>query len=98
MLSGFHDWSERRETDYQDLSLEMIDRLGYKWDNFAPTWTLAQQVADIANNRGDTGAPVTNAAAGTIYPAPIVSADDAYYDASWATRRSRLPACLMTGM
>ena len=82
VLSGFYDWSERRETDYQDLSLEMIDRLGYKWDNFAPTWTLAQQVADIANNRGDTGAPVTNAAAGTIYPAPIVSADDAYYDAS----------------
>lgn len=82
VLSGFYDWSERRETDYQDLSLEMIDRLGYKWDNFAPNWTLAQQVADIANNRGDTGAPVTNAAAGTIYPAPIVSADDAYYDAS----------------
>lgn len=82
VLSGFYDWSQRRETDYQDLSLAMINRLGYDWDNFAPNWTLAQQVADIANNRGDTGAPVTNAAAGTVYPAPIQTVDDTYYDAS----------------
>lgn len=82
VLSGFYDWSKRRETDYQDLSLEMINRLGYDWDNFATNWTLAQQVADIANNRGDTGAPVTNAGAGTVYPSPITSVDDAYYDAS----------------
>ncbi len=82
VVSGYYNWSERRETDYQDLSLAMIRRLGYGWDNFAPNWTLAQQVADIANNRGDTGAPVTNAAAGTVYPAPIASADDAYYDAA----------------
>ncbi len=81
-LSGFYDWSKRRETDYQDLSLEMINRLGSGWDNFAPNWALAQQVADIANNRGDTGAPITNLAAGTNYPAPIASVDDAYYDAS----------------
>lgn len=82
VVSGYYNWSQRRETDYQDLSLEMISRLGYGWDNFAPNWALAQQVADIANNRGDTGAPVTNAAAGTVYPSPIFSADDAYYDAS----------------
>ncbi len=82
VLSGFYNSSKRRESDYQDLSLEMIDRLGYGWDNFAPDWTLAQRVADIGNNRGDTGAPVTNAGAGTVYPAPIVSVDDAYYDAS----------------
>ena len=60
----------------------MISRLGYDWDNSAPDWVLAQRVADIANNRGDTGAPVTNAAAGLVYPAPITNADDAYYDAS----------------
>ena len=82
VLSGYYDWSKRRETDYQDLSLGMINRLGYDWDNFAPDWTLAQLVADIANNRGDTGAPVTNAGAGTVYPAPIQTVDDAYYDAS----------------
>ena len=68
VLSGFYNWSMRRETDYQDLSLAMINRLGYDWDNLAPNWALAQQVADIANNRGDTGAPVTNAGAGTTYP------------------------------
>ena len=82
VLSGFYNWSKRRETDYQDLSLNMISRLGYDWDNFAPDWQLAQQVADIANNRGDTGAPITNAAAGTVYPSPIQTVDDAYYDAS----------------
>jgi iron complex outermembrane recepter protein len=82
VLSGFYNWSKRRETDYQDLSLEMIARLGYDWDNFAPDWDLAQRVADIANNRGDTGARRTNPAAGTAYPAPITSVDDAYYDAS----------------
>ena len=82
VLSGFYNWSKRRETDYQDLSLAMINRLGYSWDNLAPNWQLAQQIADIANNRGDTGAPVTNAGAGTTYPAPIQTVDDAYYDAS----------------
>lgn len=82
VLSGYYNWSERREQDYQDLSLAMINRLGHEWDNFAPDWQLAQLVADIANNRGDTGAPVTNAAAGTVYPAPIQTVDDAYYDAA----------------
>jgi iron complex outermembrane receptor protein len=82
VLSGFYTYSERREADYQDLSLEMIRRLGYGWDNFAPDWATANLVADIGNNRGDTGAPVTNAGAGTVYPAPITSVDDAYYDAS----------------
>ena len=98
VLSGFYDWSQRRETDYQDLSLNSeaaISRLGYQWDNFAPDWALAQRVADIAANRGDSGvcnplfpngsatsAPCPNPAAGTTYPAPITTADDAYYDAS----------------
>jgi iron complex outermembrane receptor protein len=82
VLSAYYDWSKRRENDYQDLSLEMIRRLGSDWDNFAPNWELANRVADIANNRGDTGAARTNPAAGTVYPAPIASVDDAYYDAS----------------
>ena len=41
VLSGFYDWSKRRETDYQDLSLEMLGRLGYNWDNIKPNWALA---------------------------------------------------------
>ncbi len=82
VLSGYYNWSKRREQDYQDLSLAMLSRLGYEWDNFAPDWNLAQLVADIANNRGDTGAPVTNIGAGTVYPSPVATVDDAYYDAA----------------
>ena len=79
-------FSDRRENDYQDLSLAMINRLGYDWDNFAKNWDLAVQVAHIANNRGDTGAPVSNPAAGTVYPAPVQTVDDAYYDAAGLRR------------
>ena len=95
VLSGFYDWSKRRETDYQDLSLEMINRLGYEWDNAAPNWALANQVGDVGANNGYTGvcnplfpngsptsAPCPNPAAGTAWPAPYINADDAYYDAS----------------
>lgn len=81
-IEGYYNHSKRREADYQDLSLEMIQRLGYGWDNYAPNWTLANLVADIANNRGDTGLAPTNPGAGTTYPAPVTSVDDAYYDAS----------------
>jgi iron complex outermembrane recepter protein len=79
---AFLNFSDRRENDYQDLSMGMIDRLGYDWDNFAKNWDLAVQVAHIANNRGDTGAAITNPAAGTVYPSPVQTVDDAYYDAS----------------
>ncbi len=81
-LTGFVNWSERRENDYQDLSLDMIDRLGYDWDNISNNWALIQQIADIGNNRGDTGAAITNAGAGTVYPSPIGTIDDAYADAA----------------
>lgn len=39
-------------------------------------------IADIAANRGESGAPATNPAAGTEYPAPFASVDYSYYDAS----------------
>ncbi|MFN3959563.1 MAG: TonB-dependent receptor [Parvularculaceae bacterium] len=82
-LSAYYSQSDRREQDYQDLSLEMISRLGYDWDNFGRSnYALAVNVADIAHNRGDTGVAPTNPAAGTTYPAPIASVDDAYFDAS----------------
>ncbi|MCX7863437.1 MAG: TonB-dependent receptor [Novosphingobium sp.] len=81
-IDGWFSWSDRREQDYQDMSLDMLRRLGYKWDNFFPDYALAVRVADIAHNRGDTGQPVTNPAAGTVYPGAITSVDDAYYDAS----------------
>ena len=82
-LDGYISYSDRAEQDYQDLSLAMISRLGYEWDNFGPSnYALAVQVADIAANRGDTGTTALNPSAGTTYPAPIASTDDAYYDAS----------------
>lgn len=82
-IDAYFSRSDRAEQDYQDLSLGMIQRLGYNWDNFGPkNYALAVRVADIAANRGDTGTAPLNPSAGTVYPAPIVSADDAYYDAS----------------
>lgn len=95
VLSGYYNWSQRRETDYQDLSLEMIGRLGYDWDNSAPNWALANLVGDVGANNGYTGvcnplfpdgsptsAPCPNPSAGTAWPAPYANADDAYYDAA----------------
>ena len=81
-LDGWFSYSDRREQDYQDMSLDMLNRLGYSWDNIADDYALAIQLADIGNNRGDTGAPISNAAAGTAYPGKITSVDDAYFDAS----------------
>ena len=82
-LDGYISYSNRAEQDYQDLSLAQLNRLGYDWDNFGPSnYALAVRVADIAANRGDSGTTQLNPAAGTTYPAPIATADDAYYDAS----------------
>lgn len=81
-LTGWVNTSKRRENDYQDMSLEMLGRLGYSWDNISGNWPLAVLIADIGNNRGDTGAAITNPAAGTTYPAPITSVDDAYFNAA----------------
>ncbi|HWQ87807.1 TonB-dependent receptor [Brevundimonas sp.] len=81
-ITGFINHSERRENDYQDMSLDQIARLGRDWDNISGDYALAVLIADIANNRGDTGAPVTNAAAGTVYPTPIATVDDAYFNAA----------------
>lgn len=40
-LSAFVNYSDRKEVDYQDLSKEMLGRLGYKWDNYYPDWNKA---------------------------------------------------------
>lgn len=86
-IDGYISYSDRAEQDYQDLSQDMIARLGYDWDNFGPSqYLLALQVADIGANRGDSGTTPLNPAAGTTYPAPVASLDDAYYDASGLRR------------
>jgi iron complex outermembrane receptor protein len=81
-IDGWFSYSDRREQDYQDMSLAMLKDLGYRSDNSFPNYALAVQLADIGNNRGETGAPVSNAAAGTVYPGNYKTVDDAYYDAS----------------
>lgn len=40
-VSAFVNTSRRREIDYQDMSLEMIKRLGNQWDNFYPDFAAA---------------------------------------------------------
>lgn len=65
-LSGFYHRSERREQDYQDLSFEMIKRLGRDWDNTQPDWGLAVAAARAYQ-------------AGSTLPAPFKTVDDAYY-------------------
>ncbi|MFT4075956.1 MAG: TonB-dependent receptor [Asticcacaulis sp.] len=71
-LSAFVNHSERREQDYQDMSFEMIDRLGYDWDNFQPNWQLANEVAAAYQASAVSGTAAT-------YPGSIATVDDAYY-------------------
>lgn len=44
-LSIFYNHSDRKEIDYQDTSLEMTKRLGYRWDNYAPDFQRAVNAA-----------------------------------------------------
>ncbi len=53
-LSAFINTSNRREVDYQDMSLEMINRLGYNWDNYFPDFNAALQSAKKVWTRGET--------------------------------------------
>ncbi|WP_155800058.1 TonB-dependent receptor [Porphyrobacter sp. AAP82] len=85
-FTAFVNFSDRKESDYQDLSLEMINRLGYDWDNISNDWPLAVRLAFIGANRGDTGVVVGPNTFGTTYPAPIATIDDAYYDAAGLRR------------
>jgi iron complex outermembrane recepter protein len=54
-LSAFVNTSKRREIDYQDMSLEMINRLGRTWDNFYPDFAAAvAQSNTYCGNNGST--------------------------------------------
>jgi iron complex outermembrane receptor protein len=97
-IDGWLSYSDRREQDYQDMSMGMIRRLGWDWDNTFGDYGRAVQYADIANNidnvnnttgaaGGDglsdiTGLAPSNAAAGATFPGNVTSVDDAYYDAA----------------
>jgi iron complex outermembrane receptor protein len=85
-FTAFVNFADRKENDYQDLSQEMIGRLGYDWDNISNDWPLAVRLAFIGANRGDTGVVVGPNTFGTTYPAPIRTIDDAYFDAAGLRR------------
>ncbi len=55
VFDAYFSYSDRAEQDYQDLSLEMIGRLGYNWDNFFPDYATAVAVAS-----GARPAPITS--------------------------------------
>lgn len=65
-LTAYYAWSDRAEQDYQDLSLDMIDRLGLESDNFFPDW--------------DGAIAAANACAAGAFSVPVC--DDQYWDAS----------------
>lgn len=101
-LTAWVNFSDRRENDYQDMSAEMIGRLGYFWDNYAPDWRSAYHDAAVYQNQSTISAyntgirngtiPVTTPLVlpypsyGTAFTAPVSSVDDAYYNAAGLRR------------
>ena len=101
-MTAWLNFSDRREDDYQDLSAEMIRRLGYDWDNFQPDWQSAYRAGAVYQNQATIAAynsgiangtiPVTTPLVlpyptyGTTFTAPITSVDDAYYSAAGLRR------------
>ncbi|HEY0504878.1 MAG TPA: TonB-dependent receptor [Lysobacter sp.] len=61
--------SKRNETDYQDLSLDLLARCGYDWDNYAPDWQRALDAAtdpDDFRSSGGTNGPRTGTYSGCV--------------------------------
>lgn len=98
-LTAFVNISDRREQDDQDLSFDLIARRGLSTDYFLPDFRSAVLAAQIGANRGDTGQPVTNAAAGTSYAAlpyaNVTTVDDLYYAGS-GLRQDQLTGATLT--
>lgn len=68
----FLDLIDRREDDYNDVSLARLKAYGYKFDNIRD-FALAEQLATIVQNGGTP-------------PAPFVSADDTIYQGGGVRR------------
>lgn len=66
--SAFLNTSDRSETDYQDMSIDMQQKLGWGWDNYAPDWKSA---VDAARGTFSPGVASVNANTGPL--------DAAYY-------------------
>jgi iron complex outermembrane recepter protein len=63
----FVDLVDRHEDDYQDVSLDLVHRLGYDVDYISNNYPLAEALARSLQN-------------GTPVPAPYTYADDTFYD------------------
>ncbi|MGV3771242.1 MAG: TonB-dependent receptor [Sphingobium phenoxybenzoativorans] len=88
-ITGFVNFSDRRENDYQDMSKDMIARLGRNWDNISDNWALAYQIAGVLqNNAAATANPafLPFPQYGLNYPTPVANADDGYFDAAGLRR------------
>ncbi|MGA7673442.1 MAG: TonB-dependent receptor [Rhizomicrobium sp.] len=89
-LTGFFNYSARRENDYQDLSLALIKLDGYKLDNISNNWPLAVQLAEVYQNQQNAAAVALSEpkpypdypGVGTTFPTPYQTVDDVYYNAS----------------
>ncbi|MDZ5649155.1 TonB-dependent receptor [Nitrospirillum sp. BR 11828] len=66
-LTTMVNYSDRHENDYQDLSLALIGKFGYKLDNISDNYTLAKAIATAYQS-------------GKAIPAPYSTPDDVYYD------------------
>ncbi|MBB2201838.1 TonB-dependent receptor [Gluconacetobacter tumulisoli] len=51
--STYFDWSNRKEVDYQDLSMNYIDTLGQRWDNYYPDYAAAYRAAQGIYTHGE---------------------------------------------
>ncbi|WP_188657849.1 TonB-dependent receptor domain-containing protein [Sphingomonas metalli] len=97
-ITGFVNFSDRRENDYQDLSLDILSRRGYFADNITNDYATALQIGRVyqnlaarsayatANNGSTVGFVAPWAGAGYSYPTGFGTVDDAYYDAAGLRR------------
>ncbi|USI73979.1 TonB-dependent receptor [Sphingomonas morindae] len=87
-ITAFVNFSDRRETDYQDLSYDIIARRGLRDDNLTGQYALANQIAKAYQNQtaAAAGKPLPWPGAGTTFPAGFGTVDDAYYDAGGLRR------------
>ncbi|WP_269516145.1 TonB-dependent receptor [Brevundimonas subvibrioides] len=82
-ITGFINWSERRENDYQDMSLEQISRLGRDWDNNSDNYADAVRNALIYQATPGGDCPQLGGGNGSnAYVGGSSCIDDAYFDAS----------------
>lgn len=87
-ITAWVNYSDRRENDYQDMSMAMINRLGRDWDNFNPDWQAAYTAAAVYQNQVAAyyGQALPYPTYGLTFTSPVETVDDAYYNASGLRR------------